>query len=157
MVFTPPCFSECCGFCIKCCPHLQEEDKSSEPENLRRARDLSKMLGKNRIDMITLNYNTELKQWCKGGGYKNPTNIGISQKEIKIQNKNKDHVKYKLIQQKHSDICNSSLCNVMYVTSSEWLHTSFYPSIPIYTRSDGFKLCGPCLSRKPSPPEISPF
>ena len=158
MVFTAPCFSECCGFCIKCCPHLQEEDKSSEPENLRRARDLSKFLGKNRIDMITMNYNTELKQWCKGNGYRNPNNIGITQKEIKKQLKNKDPVKYKLIQKNHDAICDNALCKAMYVNSTDWLHRSFYTCLPIYTRSDDkLQICGPCISREPSPPEISSF
>jgi len=154
MKFAAPCFSGGCGLCAECDNH---DDISDKPEHLRRADDLSKLIGSKLINKITDDYNSNLKKWCNKYDYRCSEDIGWAPTIIsKYKKINNEPVRLKLIQETHSSICDDPWCKVMFVNSSERLHTSFYPSIPIYTRVlDGkLKLCGPCLARKPTPPEI---
>ena len=155
-MYSAPCFSGDCGFCASCC---DAEDDSSESEVIRRAEDLSKFFGPKKIDKITMNYNSKLKKWCKERGFRNPTDIGWTKETIKITKKNGETVKYRLLQECHAAVCNDPHCEVMFVNASDFAHTAFYTGLPMYEREDTNKdkihFCGPCMTRKPSPPEIS--
>ena len=157
MVYLVPCFSGECGFCINCCANCCanscEKDNVSKVEVLRRAGDLSKFLGKNRIDKITMDYNKELKRWCSERGFRNPNNTGSSKETILVKN---GEVVFNLVKEKHKFVCEDSLCKVMYVNCSERLHSTFYPSLPIYTNGK-LNFCGPCFTRTPTPPDISDY
>ena len=159
MTFITQCFSGECGLCGNChdsnCSSIS--DLNGSDSAMDRAKDLSKVLGAKRVDTITMNYNSVMKKWCKQRGYRNPTDIGWTNRTVKM-----NHVygtyEYKLIQTKHASVCDDSLCKAMYVNSSVWLHKSYYTSIPVYAlkgKDDKF-LCGPCLSGRP-PLESNPF
>ena len=154
MIFTAPCFSGECGFCANC---NDSKEESTEEENIRRAQDLSKFLGYNFIDKITMDYNSNLKKWCKKNDYRCHADIGWAPQFIKKYRYKEDPIIFKLIQEIHPAVCDDSWCQVMFVNAPEALHNIFYPSLPIYTRvfDDKLQLCGPCLDRKPTPPEIS--
>ena len=154
MRFAAPCFSGECGFCANC---NDSKEESTEEENIRRAQDLSKFWGYNYIDKITMDYNSNLKKWCKKNDYRCPQDIGETPKIIKKYKNKEDPIIFKLIQEIHPAVCDDPLCQVMFVNAPEALHNIFYPSLPIYNRkpNNDFQLCGPCLDRKPTPPEIS--
>jgi len=153
MVYLAPCFSGECGFCANCCANNCEKDNISKVEDLRRAGDLSKFLGKNRVDKITMDYNKDLKRWCSERGFRNPNNTGSSKETILVKN---GGVVFNLVKEKHKLVCDDSLCKVMYVNCSERLHSTFYPSLPIYTNGK-LNFCGPCFTRTPTPPDISDY
>ena len=81
MSYTAQCFSGECGLCFECCEngtnwfqnHQKEEITS---DCLRRARDLSKLLGKKRVEVITNQYNKDLMKFTKENGYKRPDDEG---------------------------------------------------------------------------------
>jgi len=153
MVYLVPCFSGDCGFCINCCSNYCDKDNVSNVEVLRRSEDLSKFLGKKRVDRITMDYNKSLKVWCSERGYRNPRDTGSTKKTILVKN---GEVKFDLVKEKHKLVCDDSLCRVMYVNCSERLHSTFYPSLPIYTNGK-LNFCGPCFTRTPTPPDISDY
>jgi hypothetical protein len=164
MVYLTSCFSGECGFCANCCANCAnscaticatncEKDNVSKVEVLRRAGDLSKFLGKNRIDKITMDYNKDLKRWCSERGFRNPINTGSSKETILVKN---GEVIFNLVKEKHKLVCDGSLCKAMYVNCSERLHSTFYPSLPIYTNGK-LNFCGPCFTRTPTPPDISDY
>ena len=158
MVYTSPCFSGECGFCSHCWGK-NEESSGEESSDLERARDLSKFFGPKKIDRITMNYNSELKKWCQKRGYRNPTDSGWTKETIKVENKNGEVVKYRLLQECHSAVCDDSHCKMMFVNANDFTHTAFYTDLPVYERVDTNKnkihFCGPCMTRKPTPPEIT--
>ena len=158
MVFAYPCFSGECGFCAECCERCFNKDEGSgSPEILKRAEDLSKFLGKKRVDAIMMDYNSQLKSWCKDNGYRNPKDPGSSKKTVMIAGPGMKV--FKLIQGSHGAVCDDARCKVGYVNSSDWIHSSTYTNLPVYERvgdhNGVFHLCGPCLSRKPTQPDIS--
>jgi len=153
MVYLVPCFSGECGFCINCCANYCEKDNVSKVEVSGRAKDLSKFLGKNRVDRITMDYNKDLKRWCSERGFRNPTNTGSSKEAILVKN---GEAVFNLVKEKHKFVCDGPLCKVMYVNCSERLHSTFYPSLPIYTNGK-LIFCGPCFTRTPTPPDISDY
>ena len=154
MTFLTPCFSGECGLCENCydsnCSSSVPDHGShgSHDSTMDRAKDLCKVLGKKRIDDITMNYNSVLKKWCKRTGYRNPMDIGWTKKTVKVDQLY-ESTEYNLIERKHSSVCDDPLCKAMYVNSSVWLHGSFYTSLPIYAGKEGKLLCGPCISGRP--------
>ena len=161
VAYTTTCFSGECGSCSECFVRCFDtvDDWGPEilgPEILERAEDLSKFLGKKRVDDIMMDYNGKLKKWCKENGYRNPEDPGRAKRVVRFQGKGKDPSVFRLLTESHGAICDDSRCKVAFVNSSEWLHASTYPNYPIYECSSrGIHLCGPCIDRKPSPPEIS--
>jgi hypothetical protein len=157
MKFTGTCFSGECGFCVECsqrCFNKLEDPYTPEP--LRRAEDLSKFLGKKRVDDIMMDYNVKLKSWCKENSYRNPEEPGRTKRILRLDRRGKDPVVFKLLMKSHGSVCDDPRCKVAYVSSSEWIHASTYPNLPIYDcESRGIQLCGPCISTKSSPPDIS--
>jgi len=151
MVYSAPCFSGDCGFCINCCSNYCGKDNVSKSGAWRTTEDLTKFLGKNRVDRITMDYNKILKGWCSERGFRNPHDTGSSKETILVKN---GEVKYDLVKEKHKLVCDDSLCRVMYVNCSERLHSTFYPSLPIYTNGR-LNFCGPCFTRTPTPPDIT--
>jgi len=155
MAYTTTCFSGECGSCSECSLRCFDTVDDLGTEILGRAEDLSKFLGKKRVDDIMMDYNRKLKSWCKETGYKNPESPGKAKKTLRFEKGNESLV-FRLLTESHGAICDDSRCKVAFVNSSDWLHTSTYPNFPIYECSSrGIHLCGPCIGRKPSPPEIS--
>jgi len=156
MVFAYPCFSGECGFCASCCQRCFEKVEDREgPEILRRADDLSTFLGKKRVDDIMMDYNSQLKGWCKSRGYRNPRDIGSTNPTLRITRKGRESLIFRLIRKSHGAICDDSWCKVGYVNSTEWIHTTTYTNLPIYEGPTGIHFCGPCITRKYQAPEIS--
>jgi hypothetical protein len=160
MVFATTCFSGECGFCPKCCERCFNRIKESDtPEPLGRAEDLSKFLGKKRVDDIMMNYNTKLKEWCEEKEYRNTKDIGWTKTKIIVPRRNKNSLQFRLLQESHGAVCDDPWCKVGYVNSTEWIHMSTYTNLPIYEcKNDGGSIihfCGPCMSREPTGPEIS--
>jgi hypothetical protein len=156
---TSPCFSGKCGFCANCCNNYEnscEVKKSEKSENIRRAEDLTKFMGKERIEKYSMKYNKEIKEWCKKNEYLNPKDRGWVKNNIKINQRNGSETNYTLCNNYHNIICDDSICKVIYLNTPEWFHSSFYSKLPIYERNDKlFNLCGICITRNPSPPQIS--
>ena len=165
MAYTTTCFSGECGSCSECSLRCFDTVDDLGTEILGRAEDLSKFLGKKRVDDIMMDYNRKLKSWCKENGFRNPADPGRAKRVVRFQGKGKDPSVFRLLTESHGAICDDSRCKVAFVNSSDWLHTSTYPNFPIYECSSRAKgdwrelrkihLCGPCIGRKPSPPEIS--
>jgi len=154
MVYSVPCFSGTCGLCVNCgSNYMNREKEYTDEEWLRRSSDLSKFLGKTRVERLTMDYNRELNHWCKKRGYNNPVDSGFAEDHIIVGNS-----KFSLIKNKHDIICSDSHCRVIYVSSHERINVTMYPTFPIYTNKErGISFCGPCLVRVPEPPSISKY
>ena len=161
MVYSAPCFSGTCGFCVNCCSNYSDSDLqtrlsgSSGIGDLRRYSDISKFLGKSRVERITLDYNQSLNRWCRERGFRCPTETGSTKEHIVGTN----NLRFDLVKKNHGLSCIDSHCRVMYVSSPERLHSTLYPTFPIYTNNErsGLAFCGPCLTRLPVPPSISDY
>lgn len=163
MPYTAQCFSGECGLCFQCCEtgtnwfenHQKEESAS---DCLRRAKDHSKLLGKKRVEEITIQYNKDLKKFSKDNGYKRPDDEGWTSHIKKFYKRGSfDPIVYKLIKTTHSAICDDPQCKVIYVNSSDWAHASQYPIMPMYTRmpNDDHQICGVCINRPRKEPSIA--
>ena len=134
-----PCFSGACGLCSLCC---RSDDKVTESEALRRAKDLSKFMGKQTIMEENDKYNKQFNQFMKQYNFRSPMKIGFTPKYMSY---GKDI--YTLIEKMHSAICDDSFCKVFYVNAHDNLKTNLYPKYPVYTRKedDLCQLCGICV------------
>jgi hypothetical protein len=138
------CFSGDCGLCLTCTNNTEKSlknIKSDIKEDLQRANDLYKIIGKKSAEEAREKYNKNLIQWCKKYGYKEPQHYNNCPKIITDERENK----YKLIKKKHSYICASPYCKMIYVSSNSWEQQTRYPIMPIYYR-DNVQLCGPCMT-----------
>ena len=146
MFFSAPCFSGNCQMCASCNNSISTNDR---PEHLQRADDLSKFLGKDRIEKEHQFYSKHLKKSISSTDYVSPKDPGFM-KSSEILN----HQKFKLISKNHSTLCDDSLCKVFYVNSHTRIQSSQYNNLPIYSRmnnneidTNSFHLCVVCLQR----------
>ena len=124
------CFSGTCGLCINCTKNtinsfkdINNQNHEPRSQDLRRAEDLNKLMGKKYVEEATNRYNKNLPIYRDTYG------------------------KFKLIEKKHDYICSDPYCKMLYVASTSWEQKSRYPLIPMYTKEDDNKLqiCGPCI------------
>ena len=146
MFFTAPCFSGDCQMCASCHGSLSDND---HPEHLQRAYDLSKFLGKERIENEHQFYSKQLKKCISSTDYVSPKDPGFMKSSEILNNQ-----KYKLISKNHSTLCDDSLCKVFFVNSHIRIQSTRYNNLPIYTRMNNneidtnpFHLCVVCLQR----------
>ena len=145
--FTANCFSNECGFCSSCC---DSEPLSNDSESIKRAKDLKKFMGNQRVDEEQDHYNKTLKKYLQRYDYLNPSDSGFMPKRMNYGgNSDTEYNKYHLIQKNHKYICNDPLCQVFYESSHDGLKTSYYPKIPLYERvkDKGHYMCIVCISR----------
>ena len=137
--FTAPCFSGGCGFCPECC---RSDVKVTESEDLLRAKDFSKFMGKQTIIKENDKYNKQFNQFMKQYNFRNPMKIGFMPKYMSY---GKDI--YTLIEEVHTSVCDDIFCKVFYVNAHDALKKNHYSNYPIYTRKeDGLcQLCGICV------------
>ena len=150
MSFATDCFSGDCGLCFNCgnTSEMSFNRKSFckekiIPENLRRAKDLSKLMGKNYTEEVKERYNKDLLSWCKKYGYKDSFCYGYAPE--KIINNDWGKVKtFTIVEQKHTLLCDNIYCKMVYEISSDWEQKTRYPIMPMY-KSENLNLCGPCI------------
>jgi len=145
--FTANCFSNECGFCSSCC---DSESLSDDSETIKRAKDLKKFMGRQRVDEENDHYNKTLKKYLKRYDYLNPSDSGFMPKRMNYgDNSDTEYNKYHLIQKNHESICNDPLCQVFYESSHDELKSSYYPKLPLYERVKDNKhyICIVCISR----------
>jgi hypothetical protein len=143
------CFSGTCGLCINCTKNtinsfkdINNQNHEPRSQDLRRAEDLNKLMGKKYVEEATNRYNKNLVNWCKRYGYTDPGCSGYAPPIYRDT-----YGKFKLIEKKHDYICSDPYCKMLYVASTSWEQKSRYPLIPMYTKEDDNKLqiCGPCI------------
>ena len=145
MSFTPDCFSGECGLCFNCENTTEMKfnrksfNKEKKSPDEKRARDLSKMLGKKNVEEYTEFYNKKLFAWCEKYGYKDPFCYGYAPGRITYNNQ-----KFKLVEKKHSLFCEDIYCKMVYENTSQWEQNKRYPIIPIY-KSENNTLCAVCV------------
>ena len=145
--FTANCFSNECGFCSSCC---DSEPLSNDSESIKRAKDLKKFMGGQRVDEEQDHYNKTLKKYLQQYDYLNPSDPGFMPQKMNYgDNSDTEYNKYKLIQKNHDYICNDPLCQVFYESSHEGLKSSYYPKLPLYERvkDKNHHMCIVCISR----------
>jgi hypothetical protein len=145
MPYAVDCFSGECGLCRTCVNNYAEsftKVEENKSEELRRAEDLYKLMGKKYVGEATDRYNKNLVKWCKRYGYTDPGCSGYAPPIYRDT-----YGKFKLIEKKHDYICSDPYCKMLYVASTSWEQKSRYPLIPMYTKEDDNKLqiCGPCI------------
>lgn len=107
MSFTAPCFSGECGFCSNCCDSYYEY---RYPENIQRAYDLKKFMGKQKVQEETDNYHKSLNKFMKTKGYYSPNDYGYMKENIKYEKGgSEEYTKYKLMKNKHKEVCDDPL------------------------------------------------
>ena len=149
--YSPPCFSEQCGFCPNCC---KSEYIHKEKNEVSRAKDMKLFYGRKKIDEISDDYSKRLNKWCKQSGYKNPNDSGWTAQTVKkFKPGSLEPTRLNLIRDKHDKVCSDPHCQLLYEDASEWLKNKNYSIMPLYSWKDGEKICkkyicGPCLDYK---------
>ena len=141
------CFSGDCGLCNRCTDNtfdIFNKVEKNKCKSFDRGKDLYKIMGKNLTEEARELYDRNLIKWCKKYRYTEPFLYGYAPQIIKDEKGNK----HKLIEKKHSYICDHVYCRMIYHSSPSWIQNKRYPLIPIYTRQseNPLNLCGPCMT-----------
>jgi len=147
MSFTAPCFSGECGFCSNCC---DSKYRYKYPENIQRAYDLKKFMGKQKVHEETDYYHKSLNKIMETKGYYSPNDYGYMKENIKYEKGgSEEYTKYKLMKNRHKEICDDPLCKIFYISAHENHQLKFYPNIPLYSRvvDNNHFLCAVCIDR----------
>ena len=146
MSFMADCFSGECGLCFNCVNTTEMVFNRKSfckekliPEDLQRAKDLSKIIGKNYREEIKERKTKDLLKWCKKYGYKDPFCYGYAPEKITDLK-----YKFKIVEEKHNLLCDNIYCKMVYEISSDWEKKTRYPIMPMY-KPEGLNLCGPNL------------
>lgn len=145
MIYTAPCFSGDCGFCEECCSN--NYIKTNPNELTMRAHDAIKFIGKNKVEEENDKYSKAIKQKMIKTDYRNPTDIGYMPRFVNYEIHPSHHMKYKLNQKIHSEVCSNRICQVLFHSSHEEIQKSYYPKLPVYTRvtDNNHHLCSVCI------------
>jgi len=152
----PPCFSAQCGLCDVCCGRNTETHVATFGDCLAHAESLAKFS----VDLPTQieSYRNKINTLIHRSKASEPIGAevftGIIPDRFKVgEGLLKRPSVYNRLKGPHGAICDTPRCKTMYTGSPEYFHTSWFPHIPVYTRShdDGCQLCILCLKQHGTP------